>query len=175
MLYLIVFVLGTAAAQGATPQPNTTQAPPQRGNCVAADHHQLDFWIGQWIVYDKANDNTQVGTSRVESVMNGCGIAEHYEAPAAPGGAYSGASYSAFDRNDGHWHQFYVDVNGNATWYTGGLQGTDIVMTAAGRKGSLQKMTYHPVDDGSVEQTGMASTDRGKTWNAGYDYIYRKP
>lgn len=154
-------------------QASTTRAPP-RGNCLAAEHHQLDFWIGQWNVYDKANGNMHVGTSRIEAVTNGCGIAERYDSPNAPGGAYSGASYSAFDRNDGQWHQFYVDVNGNATWYSGRLQRTDVVLTAPGAKGSMQKMTYHPVGDGAVEQIGMVSTDGGKTWNPGYDYIYRK-
>jgi len=157
-----------ASAHAATPAN-----PPARGNCLAAAHRSLDFWVGEWTVFDKANGGAQVGTSRIEAAMNGCGISERYEAPNAPGGAYAGVSYSAFDRNDGKWHQFYVDVNGNATWYTGAMRGKDMVMTAAGANGMTQRMTYRPLADGSVEQIGESTAD-GKTWQPGYDYVYRK-
>lgn len=141
--------------------------------CAGADHHQLDFWIGAWTVTDTAK-GYQVGTSRIEPVMNGCGIRESYDAPEAPGGAYSGTSYSAYDRNDGKWHQFYVDVNGNATWYAGGLQGADMVLEAPAKGGAVQRMTYRSHGDGSVQQIGMLSKDGGKTWQPGYDYTYRR-
>ena len=141
--------------------------------CAGAAHHQLDFWIGEWTVTDTAK-GYKVGTSRIEPVMNGCGIRESYDAPAAPGGAYAGTSYSAYDRNDGKWHQFYVDVNGNATWYSGRMQGADLVFGAPGKSGALQRMTYRPNTDGSVEQIGVISKDGGKTWEQGYDFTYRK-
>jgi hypothetical protein len=141
--------------------------------CSAASYHQLDFWIGEWIVTDTAK-GYEVATSRIEPVMSGCGIRESYDAPSAPGGAYAGTSYSAYDRNDGKWHQFYVDVNGNATWYSGGMEGADMVLNAPGKNGALQRMTYRPHEDGSVEQIGVVSKDGGKTWQPGYDYTYRK-
>ena len=109
--------------------------PPKRPDCSAAERRQLDFWIGAWSVTDTAK-GYPVGTSRIEPVMNGCAIKESYDAPQAPGAPYSGTSYTAFDRNDGKWHQFYVDVNGNATWYSGGRQGDDMVLIAAGRSGA---------------------------------------
>lgn len=150
-----------------------TSPPMARPNCDAPEHRQLDFWAGEWDVFQTAS-GTRIASSRIERIMGGCAIAEHYESPKAPGGPYSGASYSAWDRKDGHWHQLYVDVNGSVTWYTGDRQGADLVMTAPGRQGSLQKMTYRPTPDGSVRQIGEVSTDGGKTWAAGYDYTYRK-
>jgi hypothetical protein len=159
-------VLAVAAA-GQTPAA-TSPAP-----CSADEYRQLDFWVGEWNVFDTAKGG-QVGTSRIEPVMSGCSIRESYEAPEAPGGAYSGTSYSSFDRNDGKWHQFYVDVNGNATWFTGGLAGRDMVLFANGKGGALQRMSYRPHDDGSVQQIGVTSSDSGKTWQPGYDYTYRR-
>ena len=140
--------------------------------CDGPQYHELDFWQGEWRVFDTAK-GFQAGTSRIEPIMRGCAIKESYEAPTAPTGPYSGTSYSGFDRKDGRWHQLYVDVNGNVTWYTGSLQGTDMVLSAEGRNGALQRMTYHPLPGGAVEQIGVISTDGGKTWQAGYDLVYR--
>jgi len=156
------------SAATAQPAPARPQAP-----CAAAEKHQLDFWIGEWNVFDTAK-RYQVGTSRIEPIMNGCAIKETYDSPKAPGGAYAGTSYSGYARGDGKWHQMYVDVNGNVTWYTGGLEGRDMVLAAPGRSGALQRMTYRPLGDGAVEQIGVVSTDGGKTWHAGYDYTYRR-
>lgn len=158
------------AASTATAAAQTPAAPP----CAGAMHHQLDFWIGDWAVFQQGDDKTQIATSRIESVMTGCGIRENYSAPNAPGGAYAGTSYSGYDRNDGKWHQMYVDTNGNVTWYTGGLESTDMVLHAPAAKGALQMMTYRPQSDGSVRQIGVVSTDGGKTWTPSYDYVYRK-
>ena len=158
-------IASQSAAQGT--------APPVPPNCSAAEHRQLDFWVGDWTVFNTA-DNVQYATSRIEPVMDGCGIKESYSAPTAPGGAYYGTSYSGFDRKDGKWHQMYVDTNGNVTWYTGGREGDDMALLAPGRGGSLQRMVYSPRKDGSVHQIGTVSTDGGKTWQPGYDYTYRR-
>jgi len=163
---MLAILIAAAAAATATPTP--AQAP-----CAAAEHHQLHFWEGDWNVF-QVSDNTQVGISHIERVMTGCGISEHYSAPQAPGGAYEGVSYSGFNRGDGQWHQMYVDTNGNVTWYSGRLEGANMVLHAPGKNGALQTMEYRPHPDGSVEQIGTVSTDGGKSWQPGYDYIYRK-
>lgn len=162
----------TALALGPRAEAQNAPAPAASAKCAAAEYRQLDFWRGQWSVFDTAK-GYPVGTSRIEPVMSGCAIRESYEAPTAPGGAYSGTSYSSYDRKDGKWHQFYVDVNGNATWYTGGMQGSDMVLEAPARGGALQRMTYHPLAGGAVEQIGLISTDGGTSWKPGYDYTYR--
>ena len=160
----IIFAAITAAAAPATPAK-----PP----CAQAEFHQLDFWIGQWNVYEK-DTGKKSSTSRIEGVMGGCGIGEHYEEPGDPSGPYSGTSYSSFDRDDGKWHQMYIDTNGNVEWFTGGLVGSDMVMEAPGKKTIIRKMVYRKLADGSVEQIGTASLDGGTTWKPRYDYIYKK-
>lgn len=167
----LALIWALAAPAGKSPQ--AAPAPAARPNCSAANHRELDFWVGEWEVFDTAQ-GYRVGGSRVERIMGGCGIRESYDSPEAPGGPYSGTSYSGYDRKDGRWHQMYVDVNGNVTWYTGGLESKTMVLNAPGRAGALQRMTYSPLGDGAVRQTGFTSTDGGRTWVAGYDYTYRK-
>jgi hypothetical protein len=167
---LAALLVSSAALAQATPPPAGAPAAPP---CSAAEKHQLDFWIGEWRVFQQ-QDGVEVGSSTIAAIENGCGVSEHYSAPRAPGGAYDGVSYSAYDARDGKWHQFYVDTNGNATWYTGGMEGGSMVLYAAARNGAQQRMTYRPNPDGSVNQTGVISTDGGKTWQPGYDYNYRR-
>ena len=169
---MLILLIAAAASAQAAPAPTPAQ-PPQPPPCAGAQYRQLDFWVGAWNVFD-TRAGTPVGSSRIERVMNGCAISERYEAPQAPGGAYAGASYSGYDRKDGKWHQLYVDVNGNVSWYSGALEGVDLVMVAPGRGGSLQRMVYRPHPDGSVEQIGTVSADGGASWSPGYDYTYRR-
>ena len=164
MLNLAILIAAAAAA--------ATPAPQQKSVCDGPQYHQLDFWIGEWNVF-QASDNTKVGTSRIESVMDGCGIGEHFEAPDAPGGAYSGTSYSGYDRKDGKWHQMYIDTNGNVTGFAGDLDGSDLVMDAPAN-GAITRMVYRRLTDGSVEQIGTVSANFGRKWAPRYDYIYRK-
>src|SRR3569623_926238 len=108
---LLVIVMAAAASAQVPAAPT---APPQRPDCSAPQYRQLDFWAGEWAVFDTAK-GTRVGTSRIEPILKGCAIKESYDSPQAPGGAYAGTSYSGYDRKDGKWHQLYVDVNGSVT------------------------------------------------------------
>src|ERR1700760_3736037 len=116
---LNIAIIFAAAAAVATP------AAPAKATCADAKFHQLDFWIGQWNVYEKETGK-QSSTSRIEGVMGGCGIGEHYEEQGDPNGPYSGTSYSSYDTDDGKWHQMYIDTNGHVEWFTGGLVGSDM-------------------------------------------------
>jgi len=156
----------------AGPAPARAPSPPGPPACAASQYRQLDFWVGDWDVFDTAR-GFKAGTSRIEKVMNGCSIKESYDAPNAPSGPYAGTSYSSYDAKDGKWRQFYVDVKGNASLYVGGMEGADMVLVAPVRSG-VQRMTYRPHPDGSVEQIGLISTDRGKSWGPAYDLIYRR-
>lgn len=166
----------TMALAGAAPALTTSPAPlkpPARPlDCKGAEHSQLDFWVGEWRVFNTA-DNVEYASSHIEKLGAGCLIRETYDAPKAPGGAYLGTSYSAFDFKDRSWRQMYVDTTGTVTLYSGGLQGPDMVLEAPGYK-VLVRMVYQPQSDGSVRQVGTLSSDGGKTWNPGYDYTYRR-
>lgn len=172
MLVISLLVM-TAGATSARQVPAGNSTIPQGQPCGAASYRQLDFWVGEWNVF-KTGDNVQTASSRIEHSMGDCGIKESFTSANAPGGKYSGTSYSSYDRKDGKWHQMYIDTNGSVGLYVGGLKGADMEFIATGREGVLNKMTYRPLADGSVEQIGMISADQGKTWQAGYDLTYRK-
>ena len=158
---------------GACSSAAIAQAGPQPPDCSPSEHRQLDFIVGEWDVFNTA-DNVQYATSRFEKVMNGCGVRENYDSPKAPGGSYYGTSYSAYDRKDGKWHQMYVDTNGDVAWYTGLLSGNEMVLTAPGVGTKVRKMIYRPDANGAFRQIGSVSPDGGKSWNPGYDYTYRR-
>jgi hypothetical protein len=166
---LLAMIQPCAWAQQASPP----LPPPPKGDCSAPEKRQLDFWVGHWDVSVTGKAGA-IASSDIEALPGGCGISEHYDSPGAPGGEYQGWSYSSYDRRDHQWHQMYMDTNGNVTWYTGSLAGKALVMTAPGRSGSLQRMSYIPGTDGSVRQVGEVSTDAGATWQPGYDYTYRR-
>lgn len=167
LLAALAALLATESSAAA----QTAAGPPP--NCDDAAYRQLDFWIGDWTVFNTA-DGVEYATSRIERFPGNCAIRETYHSPKAPGGAYIGTSYSSIDFRDDRWHQMYVDNRGGFTWYTGGMEGADMVLIAPARGGATQKMVYSPQADGSVKQIGTVSTDGGKTWAAGYDYTYRR-
>jgi len=148
-------------------------AAPPPADCSAPEKRQLDFWVGHWDV-SVTGQAGAIASSDIAALPGGCGISEHYDSPGAPGGRYQGWSYSGYDRNDDQWHQMYLDSHGNVTWFSGHLTGKSLVLTAPGRAGSLQRMSYIPGDDGSVRQLGEVSTDAGASWQPGYDYTYRR-
>lgn len=154
-------------------QAQSSAAPAPAAPCVAAEQHQLDFWVGEWKVFNTA-DNIQYAVSTIESVVGGCAISEHYRSPKAPGGPYEGRSFSNYDAASGKWRQFYVDNTGRGTWYEGAADASGSVVLFADGAQAKQKMSYIPQTDGSVRQHGEFSTDDGKTWQTGYDYTYRR-
>ncbi len=169
----LLLLIGAALCLASAASAQTAPAPPPRPiDCKAAEHRQLDFWVGEWRVFRTA-DQIEIASSRIEKILGGCAIKESYDSPGAPGGPYAGTSYSAWDFKDRRWRQMYVDTRSSVTLYTGGLDGADMVMTAPGAAG-LQRMAYRPQPDGSVRQIGEVSTDEGKTWKPGYDYTYRR-
>lgn len=169
---LIVLAL-LAAAPALADTASAAAAQSARPDCSAPIYRRFDFWIGQWNVYDTASGRLYAN-SRIETVMAGCGVRENYDSPQAPGGPYQGTSYTGFNRNEARWHQMYLDVNGNVTWYSGDFDGDNLVLTATAANGAIQRMVYRPQQDGSVRQIGTVSTDGARTWQAGYDYTYRR-
>jgi hypothetical protein len=156
---------GTATAQSTPPKPLP--------DCSAPEHRQLDFWLGNWAVFNTA-DGVRYGRSRIETAALGCAIRETYESPKAPGGAYIGESYSSYDVSDRRWRQFYIGSHETITLFAGELRDGGIEFLAPMPNGGTQKMIYRPEPDGSIRQIGRISNDGGKTWKPAYDYTYRR-
>ena len=72
----------------------------QRASCASADHHQFDFWIGDWEVTDSAG-TTVYGTNRVAGEEGGCVVHENWAG--SRGG--TGQSLNFYDPLKAQWEQ----------------------------------------------------------------------
>ena len=150
-----------AAAQAAASPP--AAAPPPA--CADPEFHQLDFWVGKWDVYGPKGK--QVGHSLIEKVY-GCGIRENW----MPFNNQVGGSLSVYVPGEKRWEQFWIDSQGSRAFFTGGWNGSAMVISGKWG-GPLLRMSYSKNADGSVSQLGEQSTDEGKTWSPSFDFTYR--
>jgi hypothetical protein len=170
-LVLLLLMTSNSNADPSPPAPATS--PP----CAAPEYRQFDFWLGEWEVAGKGGQI--VGHSRIESILLGCAIAEHWSSGA--GGANDGKSYNLYNRELGRWEQFWVDAKGSRLMLSGGLVDGNMVLDArqerADPKTGIQKrerITWTPNADGSVRQLWESSSDEGKTWTVAFDGLYRR-
>jgi len=144
-------------------------------DCSAAAHRQFDFWVGEWAVTDRATGRP-AGTSHIEKLYGGCVLRENYAV-----GNFRGGSLNIYSRDDGSWHQTWMDSTGVFRHFIGGLDNNGrMVMTAeqphtpqAG-KARLGRLTFTANSDGSVRQYSDFSEDGGRHWSLRYDYLYRR-
>ena len=150
-----------------------TTTPPPPPTCEAPEHHQFDFWIGEWTVRGRAG--AVVGTNRVEPILSGCAIAEHWTSS----GANRGTSLNFYDRAAGSWKQTWIDNAGQPLYLTGTFREGRMVLEgttpgAAGAAPSRQRITWTPLEGGDVRQLWETSTDDGKTWTVAFDGRYSR-
>lgn len=154
---------GSVASAQSSAQP---AAPP---NCSGAEHHQFDFWEGSWEVINQANPNAPAASNEIELLHGGCVVRETYQA-----GAYSGSSLSFYDRQDGKWHQTWIDSTGISLFIEGGLDDKGrMVMSRTRPDGTIDRITWTPNEDGTVRQHWQTSSDEGKTWSDAFDGLYK--
>jgi len=165
----LLLAASPAAAQLPLPPP-VPRAPPQ--NCTAAEHRQLDFWLGHWNVF-QTGTQTMVGAAHVEQIYNGCAIRETWR----PFDMNEGGSVSSYDRVAGVWRQNWVDSTAERIDYAGRLDNGRMVLIAQrpARSGEAQRQTRVTQwrDGETVRQVGEMSVDGGRSWAPSYDYTYR--
>lgn len=137
-------------------------APPPPAPCASAEHHQFDFWIGDWRVFKP--DGSFAGMNRITREYGGCVIHEHY----VTGKGYSGESLNMYDAARKVWHQTWVDDGGLLLTLEGRWDGKQMVLEGGG-----QRITWTPNADGSVRQL-WESVDAKGTWTVAFDGRYTK-
>ena len=90
--------------------------------CRASAYHQLDFFVGDWTVFDKTG--TQIATDLVTKRYGGCVIWEQWF------GAHGsrGAGYSGYVSARHRWLQTFMDDRGTVLAFEGGLVGTSFII-----------------------------------------------
>ena len=147
------------------------------GSCAESPlYSMLDFWVGNWTVHA---DGQLVGRNRIEKVLDGCAILEHWT------GAGGGEGKSLFYVDgDGVWQQVWVTQwatrpggTKEKTWVDTGnpdsvrFQGA---MQHADSGTWLDRTTLTRLPDGTVRQRIEISTDGGNEWQVNFDAVYRR-
>ena len=117
------------------------------------------------------NAGKQVGSSRIEAVLGGCAIAEHWTSGSGP--ANDGRSLNQYQAGAKQWEQYWVDAQGGRLLLRGGLQGAAMVL-ASDDGPARQRITWTPNADGTVRQLWESSSDGGATWTVAFDGLYRR-
>jgi hypothetical protein len=157
--------------------PQNAPAAPPKVECTDLAYRALDFWIGDWDVFDTAS-GTRIARSRVEKSADGCIVAETYEQNVDRGGTksdYRGTSNTMLTRRDGLWRQSYTDNKGRVATLAGTITGNVMLLTQTfGRERSRMTLALQP--DGSLRQRAVASSDFGKTFSStpSFDFTYRR-
>ena len=160
--------LAQGAGAGSPPSPSPASNAP---SCDEPAHHEFDFWVGEWEV--RLPDGRLAGTNRIERLLDGCVLQEHWRSA----GAGHGTSLNFYDRITRQWNQVWIDAQGGVLRLTGTRQGDAMVLTGVqpDSAGSpvRQRITWTPRADGSVRQLWETSAD-GRSWTVAFDGSYRR-
>lgn len=129
----------------------------------------FDFWLGEW---DLAWGEGQHGTNLIERVMGGAVIQENFETA-----DYKGMSVSVFSREDGLWHQTWVDSAGAYLDFVGEFSGGQMILSRVGlvdgRK-VKQRMVWHEITRDRFQWNWERSDDDGATWQVVWKIQYQR-
>ncbi|HEY2797287.1 MAG TPA: hypothetical protein VGK26_05305 [Thermoanaerobaculia bacterium] len=155
------------------PSPASLSVKPAPEPCASPEHHQFDFWQGDWEVREAGK---VAGTNRISRVLGGCALREEWAG--ADGG--KGTSLNVYDSALRRWHQTWVDDKGlvlllEGEWRGGRmvLEGERPTLAAEGAsRTTRERISWTPQNGGRVRQLWESSSDAGKTWQVVFDGIY---
>jgi len=138
------------------------------------EYGQFDYWVGDWDVYNKFGATS--GHNTVRLILGDCVVEENWTSRLAG----EGKSFSKYNPHTKRWEQYWVDDQGDTTFFHGQLEGNNLVFHAetADENGAptLRRLTFFLLGPDKVRQFSEMSTDGGKTWTTEYDLTYiRRP
>jgi ketosteroid isomerase-like protein len=138
--------------------------------CSSPEFHQLDFWIGDWDVYD-AGESQPSAHIVVDSILGGCALHERYEDT----NHSHGESFSAYDPGRKQWRQSWYTDRAKGLELLGAKDNDRISLFATDFDSNPQRQVrafWRPVED-RVQEKAEVSTDGGKNWKVWFDLSFR--
>ncbi len=158
---------GHASTAVVAPPPPASPAP----QCSTVQHRQFDFWVGTWTV--ATPDGRAAGTNRIERVLGGCALVEHWSGA----GGSRGTSLNYWDAAERAWFQSWIDNQGQPLRLRGGLRDGRMVLEAESADSGrivVQRIGWTPLGGDRVRQHWERSDDGGRTWVTVFDGLYTR-
>ena len=166
------------AATPAMAAMEATQTVPATGACDTPQHHQFDFWLGEWQVFD-ADTGELVAVDRIEKQTDGCVVRQSMsflnDKYRRPGSKLrlAGVSVNRFDGEA--WLEMWADNQWGAIALRGAPEGDSamVLKTIIPSRRRDLKIVWEKHPDGTVRILQyVAPTGSGK-WEKYGDLIYR--
>ena len=165
-----IFGLAVITALLASGTQSLSAEEPLGSGCKDGATRQFDFWVGHWRVTEHGK---LAGDNRVEPILDGCALLENWTG--AKGGA--GKSLNFFDREDGLWHQTWIDRSGGALFLAGkfenGAMRLEGERAATGEQPATRhRITWTPLPGGKVRQLWESTAVAKDLWSTQFDGLY---
>ena len=178
-----------ASGQGAVPGepgPNTPAATGLEAApvlvapaCDTPQHHQFDFWLGDWQVFDGSTDKL-VAFDRVEKRYDGCVVEQNMtfltDMYRRPGASYrlSGMSINRYDGEE--WLELWADNQWGAIAMRGSpdSNGAMVLKTITPSRHRDLKIVWENHADGTVRILQYVAPAGSGRWQKYGDLVYRK-
>lgn len=138
--------------------------------CAASVYHQLDFFVGNWLVTDKSRKT--LATDRVSKEFGGCVIWEQWFGARGS----RGAGYSGYVPARRRWVQTFMNDRGTVLVFEGGPQAEGFVIEGPSytKSGALghDRVVFRTLLHGIVEEYWTTSLDGGKTSTVVFDGFF---
>jgi len=161
-------------------QSSFTQSLPRKSPCLTDPvYRQLDFWIGEWDVYNLKGKKS--GDSKISLILDSCVILEEWTSMTLPNGfVYKGKSINTYDAAAKQWQQSWTDnVGGNTHYLKGKFEENKMVFETDPYQYTedtiaIMRLTFFNLGPDKVRQFAQMSKDNGKNWATQYDLEYRR-
>lgn len=155
--------------------PALSSKPP----CDSPIHHQFDFWLGDWQVFD-AKTSQLIAMDHIEKQFEGCAVLQRMtwvsDQFRNPHYKYRLAGMSLNVVRGDQWVTMWVDnTYGGGLIVEGGLQkdGSMALTTPTPRGGRYTRGVWIANPDGTVRNVGYVSKDGQSNWTRYFEYLYK--
>jgi ketosteroid isomerase-like protein len=147
--------------------------PSSEPKCASAEHRRLDFWVGDWDVYEVGGSDKPIARARIDVILDGCALREVYEQT----DGLVGQSFSSWDASRKLWHQTWVTNGGALLQVDGRFRGDSLTLQGSRLsvrgKEEIVRGVWRP-QDGGVREVAHTSADGGATWRPWFDVLFRR-